>query len=193
MLNRMGHRERLLDGAKQALLERGFARTTARDIVAASDTNLASIGYHWGSKDALLTAAMIEAVGEWGDEVERILLASPREDRFEQMEVIWNGAVDSIRRERALWTASVEILTVAERDPALRAQLGEALERARGGLTQMTGGDPADPEQRRGLGSLVLAIMEGLLMQQLIDPERAPSGTDLARAIRSLATETRTA
>ena len=54
----MGHREALLDGARRCLLERGYARTTARDLVAASGTNLASIGYHFGSKEALLNGAM---------------------------------------------------------------------------------------------------------------------------------------
>ncbi len=31
----MGHREDLLEGAKRCLLAKGFARTTARDIVKA--------------------------------------------------------------------------------------------------------------------------------------------------------------
>ena len=52
----MGHREDLLEGAKRCLLEKGYGRTTARDLVQASGTNLASIGYHYGSKDALLRA-----------------------------------------------------------------------------------------------------------------------------------------
>lgn len=42
-------------------------RTTARDIVKASGANLASIGYHYGSKDALLTQAFIELISDWGD------------------------------------------------------------------------------------------------------------------------------
>ena len=37
----MGHKEDLLAGAKQVLVERGYANATARDIVAASKTNLA--------------------------------------------------------------------------------------------------------------------------------------------------------
>ena len=40
----MSHREDLLAGAVQCLREKGYAHTTARDIVAASGTNLASIG-----------------------------------------------------------------------------------------------------------------------------------------------------
>lgn len=63
----MGHREDLLEGAKKCLVEKGFVRTTARDIVNASGANLASIGYHYGSKDALLTQAYVELAQEWGD------------------------------------------------------------------------------------------------------------------------------
>jgi AcrR family transcriptional regulator len=58
----MGHREDLLEGARRCLLEKGFVRTTARDIVKESGTNLASIGYHYGSKDALLAEAYISIV-----------------------------------------------------------------------------------------------------------------------------------
>ncbi len=47
---RVGHREQLLEGAKRCLRDRGIAQTTARDIVAASGTNLASIGYHFGRR-----------------------------------------------------------------------------------------------------------------------------------------------
>ena len=36
----MGHREDLLTAARQCLEDKGYARTTARDLVAASGTNL---------------------------------------------------------------------------------------------------------------------------------------------------------
>lgn len=62
----MGHREDLLEGAKRCLLEKGFLRTTARDIVKESGTNLASIGYHYGSKDALLAQAYVALVETTG-------------------------------------------------------------------------------------------------------------------------------
>lgn len=66
----MGHREDLLEGAKRCLLQKGFARTTARDIVKESGTNLASIGYHYGSKDALLAQAYVSIVEDMGDAFE---------------------------------------------------------------------------------------------------------------------------
>ena len=83
----MGHKEDLLAGAKKCIYEKGYARTTARDIVAASGTNLASIGYHYGSKEALLNRAMFEAIDEVGEELVRAITAgvgpdAPPEQRF---------------------------------------------------------------------------------------------------------------
>jgi hypothetical protein len=42
-----------------------------RDIVAASGTNLASIGCHYGSVWALLNAAVLAAIQEWADRLTR--------------------------------------------------------------------------------------------------------------------------
>ena len=68
----MGHREDLLAGARRCLEERGYARTTARDLVAASGTNLASIGYHFGSKEALLNEAIAASFEEWARRVHEL-------------------------------------------------------------------------------------------------------------------------
>ena len=105
----MGHRERLLAGARRCLFERGYARTTARDIVAASGTNLASIGYHFGSKEALLNAAMIEAIDEWGEELKGALITDAdvgSMDPIERFESIWTRVIESFEAHRPLWVAT---------------------------------------------------------------------------------------
>ncbi|MGH3898001.1 MAG: TetR family transcriptional regulator [Pseudonocardiaceae bacterium] len=51
----------------------GYGRTTARDIAAAAGVSLAAIGYHFGSKETLLNAALMQATMEWGEELERAL------------------------------------------------------------------------------------------------------------------------
>ena len=65
----MGHKEELLAAARRCLVTRGYARTTARDLVAESGTNLGSIGYHFGSKDALLAQALDDAFLEYTEKV----------------------------------------------------------------------------------------------------------------------------
>lgn len=49
-------KERLLDAAERLFAQRGFAATSLRDITAEAQANLASVNYHFGSKEALLDA-----------------------------------------------------------------------------------------------------------------------------------------
>ncbi|MFE3187699.1 helix-turn-helix domain-containing protein [Nocardia sp. NPDC059240] len=55
-----------LAGARECLFGKGYARTTVRDIATASGVSMAAVGHHFGSKEALLTAALGEATREWG-------------------------------------------------------------------------------------------------------------------------------
>ena len=64
----MGNRDALLLAAKSCLLNKGYSRTTARDIASTAGVSLAAIGYHFSSKEALLTEALILAFGEWDQE-----------------------------------------------------------------------------------------------------------------------------
>ncbi|MFJ8580926.1 TetR/AcrR family transcriptional regulator [Micromonospora sp. NPDC093277] len=131
----MGHREQLLAGAKRCLYERGYARTTARDIVTASGTNLASIGYHFGSKEALLTAAMIEAMDEWGDELEQAIAVAADATPLERLTAIWTGVSESVTRHRQLWAASVDLLAQVDHRPELRERLAAAMAAGRAAFT----------------------------------------------------------
>ncbi|MFJ8689742.1 TetR/AcrR family transcriptional regulator [Micromonospora wenchangensis] len=183
----MGHRERLLAGARVCLYERGYTRTTARDIVAASDTNLASIGYHFGSKEALLTAALVQAFEEWGVEIDRVLRDGTQPDLMDRLESMWTGLVESFGSHRPLWVAGIEAFALAEHLPVLREQLAESYSRARPALADFViqnGGENVSEETRKAVGSFLLALMTGLTVQRLLDPEAAPSGKELAAALR---------
>ena len=186
----MGHRERLLAGAKRCLYERGYSRTTARDIVEASGTNLASIGYHFGSKEALLNAAMMEAVGEWGEELERILVVDGDEDAdlMERFEAVWTRVIESFEAHRPALIASFEAFVQAEHSPGLRERLAAGHEEARLWLAALFRriGSTAGEGSERAVGSFYLALLNGLMVQWLLDPERSPSGRDMAEALLTI-------
>lgn len=56
--------ERLLDAAEHLFAEHGFADTSVRDLTAAADCNVASVNYHFGSKDNLYLEMFRRAIGE---------------------------------------------------------------------------------------------------------------------------------
>ncbi|SDN46792.1 TetR/AcrR family transcriptional regulator [Allokutzneria albata] len=184
----MGHREELLAGAKQCLYERGYARTTARDIVAVSGANLASIGYHFGSKEALLTAALIEATEEWAEAVNKMWDPDPDAPFMERFESLWKAVVASLGEHRNLWVSTFEALNQAERLPELKRRLSNDVELARGSFAQLfgPGPEPGDERADRAVGAFYVALMQGLMVQRLLDPERAPTGEDIALAMRTI-------
>jgi hypothetical protein len=49
--------------------------------------------------------------------------------------------------------------------------------------------DPASTEQARAVGSLHQALISGVLVQWLIDPDRAPSPAALAQALAAIAAQ----
>jgi AcrR family transcriptional regulator len=188
----MSHREDLLAGAVACLREKGYAHTTARDIVAASGTNLASIGYHYGSTKALLNAAVLKALDEFGEQMAQAIGLDTADGRttLERFERFWTALIDSFGTSRQVWLATFDIFTVAQRDPQVRAAVADGLEDARTFWAQaLYGVDPADQRQARAVGSLHQALVSGVLVQWLIDPERAPSPADLAHAMAAIAAQ----
>ncbi len=51
-------KRRILDAAEQLIGDKGFPSTSMRDITKAASVNLASVNYHFGSKEALLAAVL---------------------------------------------------------------------------------------------------------------------------------------
>ena len=183
----MGHREDLLDGAKRCLLEKGFARTTARDIVKESGTNLASIGYHYGSKDALLAQAYVSLVDgmsfEWGDRLEG---APGSLERFRE---VWSNVVASLREPGSMWRLSGEIMAMGDQLPEVRDQLSLAQREGGRGLVSLLMGVPEEEvsdETADTLGSFYMIVMSGLIMQWTFDPKTAPDAEQLTEGLRQV-------
>ncbi|MEU8896713.1 TetR/AcrR family transcriptional regulator [Nocardia sp. NPDC048505] len=177
----MGTREDLLAAAKRCLAERGYARTTVRDIVAASGTNLAAINYHFGTRDKLLNQAMIESSAA---AVRQILDALPgTADPDARLRTFLTRLIDSFTGDPALWSANAESFIQALHSPDVRAELGAAQEMARQGLSEPFGA----PTEDNAVGAVLQTMIGGLLIQWLIDPERAPGPDTIVAGLRALA------
>lgn len=184
----MGHREDLLEGAKRCLLEKGFVRTTARDIVKESGTNLASIGYHYGSKDALLAQAYISLVEELGDAFEGGGNVEGTEPgSIERFERVWANIIGTMKAPGSVWRLSMEILALGDRLPEVRDHLGAAQREAgRGLIPLLLGGREEDvsDEVADSVGLFYVTLMTGLIGQWTFDPNTAPEAHQLAAGLR---------
>jgi AcrR family transcriptional regulator len=188
-MSRTSHRDALLAAAQRLLATKGYARTTARDLVAESGTNLASIGYHFGSKEALLNEAIGLSFLQWTERLDHIGREAGGGDPLQRLLASWRAMMDDFALARPLFVAFLEALPQAERSPELRAQLAEQYERLRATLAA-TVAEAIDvgEDDARHLGSLLIAVTDGLLLQWFLDVDRAASGDELTSSLlRALA------
>lgn len=192
----MGHREELMAAARRCLEKRGYARTTSRHLAAEANAPLGTINYHYGSKEALLNAALMESVRAWGDRVHTPPARGPADTASvgERLERMWSQVLDAPQSDRPMLVATLEAFTQAEHSDEVRRQIADEYERARPEMAALLHGigdpdDPGGPEAAtaRAVGSVHMALVAGLTQQWLVDPERAPSAADLAAGLRAIA------
>ncbi|MEO7222002.1 MAG: TetR/AcrR family transcriptional regulator [Devosia sp.] len=182
----MGHKDDLLAGAKKCLLELGYAKTTARDIVAVSKTNLASIGYHFGSKDALLTEAMMELIGEWGETFAAAAAGPSAKTTEARFRAVWRQVLALFETDRKVLLVSFDIAVQAARTPELQAIFAASYRDVRPGLVDDFLGVELDGKTRKAVGGLLLALLSGMTVQYLLDPEGAPTADELTLAMKTI-------
>ncbi|ACU97233.1 TetR/AcrR family transcriptional regulator [Saccharomonospora viridis] len=187
----MGHREALLAAARRLLRTKGYAHITARDLVAESGTNLASIGYHFGSKAGLLNEAIGEAMQDWTEQLARIAMADPAASTAERGLSAWSAMLEGLVRERELVVSYLEALAQAEREPVLREQFAEQYRRCRARVAELVaeslgeGARPDDPSVK-AVASFVIAVCDGLAVQWVLDPDELPTGEELRSGVRTV-------
>jgi AcrR family transcriptional regulator len=181
-----GHRERLLEAAITCLQEKGYARTTSRDLVAASDTNLASIGYHFGSKEHLLNVAVTEAFQRWLKPLVALAAEPGPATPLDRLGRTLTGVMDSLEQNRPLITACLEAWAQLARSEDLRAEMTTSYEDFRVVIARTTrdafaevGTTEVDVD---ALAALIIALFNGLLVQWQLDPSGSPSASRLIDA-----------
>lgn len=187
----MGNREQLLDAAKQCLIGKGYERTTVRDISDLAGVSKAAIGYHFGSKEALMNAALFELLGGGGGDVSPTAeAADPDTTPAQRLTALWTKMMAAYGGDKTFWAANLESVLVAYRDESVREHLSTGFEAGRSGITSvLTGIEESElpPETIRTLGSVQMALLSGVMIQYLLNPDTAPSAEELFQGIHALA------
>jgi AcrR family transcriptional regulator len=186
----ISHREQLLEGAIECLRTKGYARTTARDIAAAANANLASIGYHFGSKEALLNAAIMRTCDEWTTRLGQAAFASGSDAPLEQMGASWVAMLNSFEELRPVLIGLVEAVGQSPWSDDLRQELAAHYKTSRKQVAAMVRASLGDTAESTGadadvVASFLIAVCDGLVLQWLLDPEETPTGEQLISSLGS--------
>lgn len=182
------------------LREKGYAHTTARDLVEASGTNLGAIGYHFGSKEALLNQAIYLGYEQWLDRVAAATLPARAGSFWQTLALAIGEVLNTIEAQRPLCVAFIEALAQAEWSEELRQQIARGYDRYRRAVARYIdatlahprnhgdasgASDLSDPsDAAMTIAALVVALMDGLLLQWLVDREKVPTAQEFMTSLR---------
>lgn len=157
----------------------GVAATTSRAITTEAGANLAAITYHFGSKDDLVAAALLDAIRAG---VEPALDVLRRDDLDAGVRLLM--AVDALRTAFSAMAADapayVEALAQARHLPALREGVVGLFDELRGFVAgqmaeQRAAGQLPGWVEPEAMAGLLLATANGIVLQAVVDPD----GTDV--------------
>ncbi|MGU3646201.1 TetR family transcriptional regulator [Microbacterium sp. C23T] len=186
----MGNREDLLAGARQVILERGVAKATARDIAAAAGVSLAAIGYHFGSKDELISAALTESLGSGiGDAMEAIVDETAALPLIDGFATLFDRMPEIFAANREALVASLENSVRVSRDAGASRALADATEQAHLGIVEVLRSARPDlsAADLDAIAKLEFVLVQSLGLLWIISPDSLPTGDELARAVAAIA------
>jgi AcrR family transcriptional regulator len=167
-------RSELVRATREAIRDVGMAGATAREITGRASANLASIPYHFGSKDALVAEALIAETRELISPVLDLLASDrPAAERATEAVALLNDLFERSRDQVPVYLAALATSphspAVAEGLATLWADLRTAL--ASDITAQVDAGTlPAwiDPQAMAGL---ILSLVNGVVVATQVDPD----------------------
>jgi len=168
------NRGKLLDATLRCLDRLPLDRITVRAIAVEAGANPASIIYHFGSRDALLSAAAVEGLDRWLVELAAGLDTITGDDSAARFMHAAELVVATRTARMPLARAYLAALAVSPHDEAVRLTLAEGFRHARPALAAVLGlGDDAAGADAAGL---LLSMFHGMLVQAMLDDQLAIDG-----------------
>lgn len=160
----------ILKAAREILASEGFSGLTLSAIARRAGEAKASIGYYFGSKDGLIVALVDSLVHEQN----RAIITESRHYPMGELRVraLVEGESKIIADTEA-FVAFLQILPAALRHESLRDRVAELYRGYRETiLSVLDAAEGPDREYLSTFASLVIAVVDGLSIQEVLDPRR---------------------
>ncbi|WP_168221117.1 TetR/AcrR family transcriptional regulator [Actinomadura sp. WMMA1423] len=179
-------RAAILEAAGALIAELGWGRVTMRAIAAKAGVPHGVISYHFQGKDDVLRQAAVTATLQaLAEPLEALRTAGSVQEMFEGT-LAWftEGGLEDPAMGLLL-----ETLRQSSRDPALREPIAAEVRNFRAALAELVersqrAGDVTANASASGTATVVAALLDGLLLHLVLDPEL--DLTDAAEAVRTL-------
>jgi AcrR family transcriptional regulator len=188
----------LLDAAKRLIAERGYAGASVRELAAAAGVNIGAVNYHFGSRENLLTEAILEYYEEWGDQVDAVEV-DPEAEPLVALGARMRPILDGIAAAQPYFVVALESILQAQRSPELKRRVVEHYAKQRRHAAESMAEQGSELAKqlplrfREVIASYMIAVADGLQLQGLLDPDAIPTSDELAFMYEAFAAAARAA
>jgi len=169
-------REQILEAAYKVALRKGLEGLTVRAVAAAAGLSHGLVLFHFKRKDQLVRAVLDRVLANTLSlEVDHDM--DLPEHPAERLPALLRREVDRLTRNAREVRLLLEYWALGARQPALRAEIGTALDRYRAAFRRLTEEMLlADPDRLAGvtpagLTAVAVSFINGCAVQALIDPD----------------------
>lgn len=169
----MNTKARLVEATRASIREVGLPATTAREIVGRAGANLAAIPYHFGTKDALVTEALLAEARAVVEPVLAVLSGErPPLDRLTAAISLLNDLFDEHRQDVPTYLAAVAAAAHADEVRAGLEALWVEVRRLLAADIDALRDDGLLPDWVDGpvMAALILGVVNGVVVATVIDP-----------------------
>lgn len=164
----------LLDTAGQVFAERGFAGTTSKEICARAGTPLASVNYHFGSRDALYEAVLVEAHRQLIGLDELVALTREQSEPQARLRAVVGQLTGLATQRSTPWGFRVMLREMLSPSPVLPALVDKAVRpKARWLLALMAECLALPPEHPAVQRAVMLTVLPCMAM--MVAPKEMPA------------------
>jgi TetR/AcrR family transcriptional regulator, regulator of cefoperazone and chloramphenicol sensitivity len=172
-------RQHLLDTAGQVFAERGFADATSKEICERAGTPMASVNYHFGTREALYELALVEAHRQVVGLDELMALSEVPGDPRERLRAVLSRFIGFSTASGRPWGFMLLLREALSPSPAMPALIEKALRPKAAVLLQLIGEvlqvNPQEPAVQRALMFSVLPCLVLMIAPKQIQTALLPA------------------
>src|SRR6266702_2061415 len=180
-------RQHLLDTAGQVFAERGFADATSKEICERAGTPMASVNYHFGSREALYEAALLEAHRQVVGLEELAALAEGLDDPRDRLRAVISRFVGLSTNAATPWGFMLMLREALSPSPAMPALIEKAVRPKAvfllGLLSEVLGSNPLAPVVQRALMFTILPCIAMMIAPKQMKAALLPAGAKDTKAL----------
>ncbi len=167
------NRQKIIDAATALVMERGVKGTSLADIANAAGISKGTLFYHFSAKDDLV----YELTEKHFDQITRANLKRAEQMQGYSLQEILQDSILSILHAENRGKLNLYLLQEAvTENPALKSRFADKYMEFQNTMQQFLNmvAPPMDEDRAIAVSRLLVALLDGLIIQWLLDPDAIP-------------------